>query len=204
MTNKTQNTSSKTVLTTIGIDQQTNKLIDKLCKHYSLKKGEIVKLAFTYIDKASINPSQAPESTKSELSKINKRQDDIIRFIRNYEEKELNPMIRTTHNIALRFNNIATNITDTINNHIKITDDYVERLIEAININLKKIQGSITQHASVINQLIEKHTIQEKRQIKLISLYEELSNCGITEGKKKEQLRQKIKLLLESNNQQTQ
>ena len=36
----------KTVLTTIGIDKSTNRLIDKLCKRYNLKKGEIVKLAF--------------------------------------------------------------------------------------------------------------------------------------------------------------
>ena len=76
---KTNNIST---LTTIGIDRQTGKLIDKLCKRYSLKKGEIVRLAFVYIDKACINPSEAPESVKSELAKINKRQDDIIRFIR--------------------------------------------------------------------------------------------------------------------------
>lgn len=85
-------TSNISTLTTIGIDRQTGKLIDKLCKRYSLKKGEIVRLAFVYIDKACINPSEAPESVKSELSKINKRQDDIIRFIRHYEEEQLNPM----------------------------------------------------------------------------------------------------------------
>jgi hypothetical protein len=89
-------------LTTVGIDQYTNKLIEKLCKRYSLKKGEIVKLAFVYLDKACINPAEAPESVKAELSKINKRQDDIIRFIRNYEEEELNPMIRTSHSIAIQ------------------------------------------------------------------------------------------------------
>lgn len=81
----------KTILTTIAIDRETDKLVEKLCKRYSLKKGEITKLAFQYLDKANINPSEAPESTKAELRKINKRQDDIIRFIRNYEEKELNP-----------------------------------------------------------------------------------------------------------------
>lgn len=90
-------------LTSIGIDKATSKLIDKLCKRYSLKKGEIVKLAFLYLEKAHINPADAPESVKTELSKINKRQDDIIRFIRNYEEEKLNPMIRTSHTIAVRF-----------------------------------------------------------------------------------------------------
>ena len=34
---KTNNIST---LTTIGIDRQTGKLIDKLCKRYSLKKGK--------------------------------------------------------------------------------------------------------------------------------------------------------------------
>nr|DAQ37406.1 MAG TPA: hypothetical protein [Caudoviricetes sp.] len=97
---KTNNIST---LTTIGIDRQTGKLIDKLCKRYSLKKGEIVRLAFSYIDKACINPSEAPESVKSELAKINKRQDDIIRFIRHYEEEQLNPMVRTANSIAVRF-----------------------------------------------------------------------------------------------------
>ena len=57
---KTNNIST---LTTIGIDRQTGKLIDKLCKRYSLKKGEIVRLAFVYIDKACINPSEAQEQT---------------------------------------------------------------------------------------------------------------------------------------------
>ena len=63
-------------------------------------------MAFGYIDKAHINPSEEPESVKSELAKINKRQDDIIRFIRHYEEEQLNPMIRVTNSIALRFDTI--------------------------------------------------------------------------------------------------
>ena len=42
-----------------------------------------------------------------ELAKINKRQDDIIRFIRHYEEEQLNPMIRVTNSIALRFDVIG-------------------------------------------------------------------------------------------------
>jgi len=98
------------VFTTIAIENATDKLIEKLCKRYSLKKGEIVKLAFQYLEKANINPADAPESVKSELAKINKRQDDIIRFIRNYEETQLNPMIRTSHSIATKFGSIAKSL----------------------------------------------------------------------------------------------
>ena len=34
------------IFTTIAIEAETDKLIEKLCKRYSLKKGEITKLAF--------------------------------------------------------------------------------------------------------------------------------------------------------------
>ena len=95
------NSNRKTIFTTISIDKETAALVEKICKRYSLKKSEVVKLAFGYIDKAHINPSEAPESVKSELAKINKRQDDIIRFIRHYEEEQLNPMIRATNSIAI-------------------------------------------------------------------------------------------------------
>ena len=115
---KTNNIST---LTTIGIDRQTGKLIDKLCKRYSLKKGEIVRLAFVYIDKACINPSEAPESVKSELAKINKRQDDIIRFIRHYEEEQLNPMIRTANSIAVRFDTIGKTLETLILSQLEST-----------------------------------------------------------------------------------
>ena len=116
-------TNHISTLTTIGIDRQTGKLIDKLCKRYSLKKGEIVRLAFVYIDKACINPSEAPESVKSELAKINKRQDDIIRFIRHYEEEQLNPMIRAANSIAVRFDAIGKELENLILSQLAASQD---------------------------------------------------------------------------------
>ena len=67
------NSSRKTIFTTISVDKETATLVEKICKRYLLKKSEVVKLAFVYIDKAHINPSETPESVKSELAKINKR-----------------------------------------------------------------------------------------------------------------------------------
>ena len=68
------NKSQKIIFTTVSIDKETASMVAKICKRYSLKKSEVVKLAFAYIDKAHINPAEAPESVKAELSKINKRQ----------------------------------------------------------------------------------------------------------------------------------
>ena len=56
------NSSRKTIFTTISIDKETEALVEKICKSYSLNKREVVKLACGYIDKAHINPSETPES----------------------------------------------------------------------------------------------------------------------------------------------
>ena len=135
---------NKTALTTIGIDYSTNRQIDKLCKRYNLKKGEAVKLAFQYLEEACINPSEPPESTKTELAKINKRQDDLIRFIRHFEEEQLNPMIQATHSIAVRFDNIVKTLEMFIISELGKNQD-------KHNAVLKLIADKITQHANAIN-----------------------------------------------------
>ena len=138
------NSSRKTIFTTISIDKETAALVEKICKRYSLKKSEVVKLAFGYIDKAHINPSEAPESVKSELAKINKRQDDIIRFIRHYEEEQLNPMIRATNSIALRFDAIGKTLETLILSQLEVSQERQTAV-------LKKLSEQFCNHADVIN-----------------------------------------------------
>ena len=139
------NNSRKTIFTTISIDKETAALVEKICKRYSLKKSEVVKLAFGYIDKAHINPSEAPESVKSELAKINKRQDDIIRFNRHYEEEQLNPMIRTANSIAVRFDTIGKTLETLILSWLETSQGKQPAV-------LQKVSAQFSTHADVINQ----------------------------------------------------
>ena len=180
------------VFTTIAVENATDKLIEKLCKRYSLKKGEIVKLAFLYLDKAHINPADAPESVKSELSKINKRQDDIIRVIRHYEEEQLNPMIRTSHSIATKFDTITKALESLILSQL-------EKEQEKYHAVLHKISDQFQKHADVINNqgkhISSLQQVQKKdnaKLLKLISLYSELATCGVMDGKRKENLKTEI------------
>ena len=198
-----QNQNRNIVFTTVSIDKETASLVEKICKRYSLKKSEVVKLAFRYIDKASINPADAPESVKSELSKISKRQDDIIRFIRKYEEDQLNPMIRTSHLIAVRFDNTVKEqnglITSEINTSRELQDNVLKKITETFN----QHAGVINNQAKQINDLVEVINSSSKKQdrnnsklLKLISLYSELVTCGVMDGKRKENLRNEINDLI--------
>ena len=185
-------TNHISTLTTIAIDRQTGKLIDKLCKRYSLKKGEIVRLAFVYIDKACINPSEVPESVKLELAKMNKRQDDIIRFIRHYEEEQLNPMIRTANSIAVRFDTIGKTLETLILSQLESSQGKQTAVLQKVSEQFGKHADIINQQGKQLTALYQIHQRDYKKLHQLIQLYSELSACGVMDSKRKENLQAEI------------
>jgi clindamycin resistance transfer factor btgA len=185
-------TNHISTLTTIAIDRQTGKLIDKLCKRYSLKKGEIVRLAFVYIDKACINPSEVPESVKLELAKMNKRQDDIIRFIRHYEEEQLNPMIRTANSIAVRFDTIGKTLETLILSQLESSQGKQTAVLQKVSEQFGKHADIINQQGKQLTALYQIHQRDYKKLHQLIQLYSELSACGVMDSKRKENLKAEI------------
>ena len=186
------NNSRKTIFTTVSIDRETATLVEKICKRYSLKKSEVVKLAFGYIDKAHINPSEAPESVKSELAKINKRQDDIIRFIRHYEEEQLNPMIRTANSIAVRFNTIGKTLETLILSQLESNQGKQTAVLQKVSEQFGKHADVINQQGKQLNALYQIHQSDYKKLFQLMQLYSELSACGVMDGKRKENLKAEI------------
>ena len=180
------------VFTTVAIDKETGGLVEKICKRYSLKKSEVVKLTFRYIDKASINPAEASESVKSELAKINKRQDDIIRFIRHYEEEHLNPIIRTTNSIAVRFDTIAKALETLILSQLEKNQEKHKAVLQVISDSLNQHADIINEQEKQIGSLRQTHKKDNAKLLKLINLYSELATCGVMDGKRKENLKAEI------------
>lgn len=191
-----QNNSRKSIYTTVSIDKETGRLAEKICKRYSLKKSEVVKLAFLYLEKAHINPADAPESVKSELAKINKRQDDIIRFIRHYEEEQLNPMIRTSHTIATKFETIVKELCELVATEINSSRELQDNVLKKVSEAFSQHAGVINNQAKQINSLSQVHQRENKKLQQLISLYSELAACGVMDGKRKENLRAEINDLI--------
>ena len=191
-----QNQNRNIVYTTISIEKEASRLVDKICKRYSLKKSEAIKLAFQYLDKASINPSEAPESTKAELRKINKRQDDLIRFIRHYEEEQLNPMIRTIHSIATRFDKIVNSMEDIILAHLKDNQEGHNNLLRMLSDKFTGHADAINNQAKLISAIHKTQQKDNKKLLQLIGLYSELATAGLMDGKRKENLKAEITKLI--------
>lgn len=191
-----QNQDRKTIYTTVSIDKEAARLIEKICKRYSLKKSEVVKLTFRHIDKANINPREAPESVKSELSKINKRQDDIIRFIRHYEEEQLNPMIRTSNSIAVKFDTIVQKLCELVDSEISSSRELQDKILKKVSEKFNEHADVINSHAKQINFLSSTQQKGNTKLMKLISLYTDLASCGMMDSKRKENLKSEIMNLI--------
>lgn len=187
-----QNDNRKTIYTTVSIDKETANLLAKIGKRYSLKKSEIVKQAFRYLDKAGINPADVPESVKSELSKINKRQDDIIRFIRHYEEEQLNPMVRACNSITVRFEKVVKELCELVSSEIKTSRELQDNVLKIVSEKFNEHAGVINNQSKQINSISQAHQRDNKKLLQLISLYSELSACGVMDGKRKENLKAEI------------
>ncbi|KAA6337724.1 hypothetical protein EZS27_014217 [termite gut metagenome] len=165
-------------------------------QRYNLKKGEIVKLAFEYMDKASINPSEPPESVKAELAKINKRQDDLIRYIRHFEEEQLNPMIRAPHSIAVRFDSIVKSLETLILSQLEKNQEKYNTVLHKISDQFSKHADVINNQGKQINSLYQLLKQDNKKLLELIVLSAELAACGVMEGKRKENLKAEIYKLI--------
>jgi len=144
------------------------------------------------LDKANINPSEAPESTKGELRKINKRQDDLIRFIRHYEEEQLNPMIRTSHTIATRFDSTAKALETLVLSQLEQSQEKYHAVLHKISDQFQKHADVINNQGKHIGSLQQVQKKDNARLLKLISLYSDLATCGVMDGKRKENLKTEI------------
>jgi hypothetical protein len=191
-----QNNGQRIVYTTVSIDKETATLLAKFGKRYSLKKSEIVKQAFRYLDKAGINPADAPESVKTELAKINKRQDDIIRFIRHYEEEQLTPMIRACNSITVRFEKVVKELCELVSSEIGTSRELQDNVLKKVSEKFNEHAGVINNQAKQINSLSQTQQRDNKKLLNLISLYSELATCGVMDGKRKENLRTEINDLI--------
>lgn len=144
------------------------------------------------MDKACINPSEPPESVKTELAKINKRQDDLIRFIRHFEEKELNPMIRATHSIAVRFDGVVQALEEMIKSEITLMWDKYSDILQRISDTFGKHVEIINGQTKRLSSIDEKQKRDNQKLIDLIVLYAELAACGVMDSKRKEALKTEI------------
>jgi len=80
-------------LTTVNIDKGHQKELRKLSQSWGMSQVEFLNNAIWYFKKTGINPSSPVFSPKEEISKLEARLNQVIKFIRLQEKEKLNPLL---------------------------------------------------------------------------------------------------------------
>ena len=107
-------------------------------------------------------------------------------------------MIRVANSIAIKFDATAKGLTDAYVENVQENKNILAKLSELIGNNFKMQTDTLNNHASAINTLAKLLKQGNKKIEQIVYLYAELSNCGVMDSKKKENLKTQIVNLINS------
>lgn len=139
----------KKELTTTNINKSHQKMLKQLAAKFELSQVDLMNNAIEYFKETGINPADKITNPKEELSKLNKRVDKVIRFIRVHERDKLSPLLDSLIVIDRRLKDKLEFILtrdDLSNLEKSLNDSLIEFKdeIRKIENHLNKIQTSIS------------------------------------------------------------
>jgi hypothetical protein len=80
-------------LTTVNIKKEYQKELRKLSQSWGMSQVEFINNAIWYFKKTGINPKSTIFSPKEEIAKLEKRLDQVVKFLRHQEKDKLTPLL---------------------------------------------------------------------------------------------------------------
>ena len=80
-------------LTTVNIKKEYQKELRKMSQSWGMSQVEFLNNAIWYFKKTGINPQSPLFSPKEEIAKLDKRLDQVIKFLRHQEKDKLSPLL---------------------------------------------------------------------------------------------------------------
>ncbi len=172
-------------LTTVNIKKEYQKELKKLSQSWGMSQVEFINNAIWYFKKTGINPKSTIFSPKEEISKLEARLNQVLKFIRQQEKEKLNPLLdeliiterRLKESLALGIDKsdldkIEVKIGEAINT---ITDANIIQIE-----NSSKVMQKLSFLKSETNNKIDQLSAKNKLVVELISiLFEALKNRNL-------------------------
>jgi hypothetical protein len=105
-------------------------------------------------------------------------------------------MIRTSHSIASKFDTVVGALSDKVDSEIKNSKDTLISVLRKLDEQFGKVAEVVNNHSKIINSQSQIQQRDNKKLLKLIGLYSELTSCGVMDGKRKENLKAEIMNLI--------
>lgn len=179
-----------TNLTTVNINKESQKELKKLSKIWGGSQVESLNSMIWYFKKTGIDPKSPIYSPMEEIARLEKRLDQVIKFLRYMENEKLSPLLDELIISERRLKDFLASNTGTFDYKSfqpKLSE--IENLIKNIESNSRKNQQYIIQEISKINQafikditknrvMIEESKVQISQLLKIF--FEAMNNRSIT------------------------
>ncbi|MDR0864274.1 MAG: hypothetical protein LBO74_05000 [Candidatus Symbiothrix sp.] len=105
-------------------------------------------------------------------------------------------MVKTTHAIFFRFETIVNNLVAKIDSEIIASRENIQNILKKMDEVFNEQKAATQDITKRINLVYNFQKANMNRLFQLITVYAELAACGITDGKKKERLKEDIDNLI--------
>jgi broad-specificity NMP kinase len=105
-------------------------------------------------------------------------------------------MIRTSHSIATKFDTTVSRLSEKIDSEIAQSKDTLINVLRKLDEQFGKVAEVVNNHSKIINSQTQTQQRDNKKLLKLISLYSDLATCGMMDSKRKENLKAEIMNLI--------
>jgi len=169
--------------TNIGIVE--HEILSKLAARHGLKNIQFLNAAIIYLKKTGVDPTEPELSSKEELSKLDKRVNEVIKFFRMFEQDKLTPILQR---LIILEKKIESNLDDLpLQSEIKTEFVEIKNILKRLLDEDNRSKQIFIQNTEKLVQAQQEHTsVLEKNNKMLISFFEAFRNRGIV-GKLSEQ-----------------
>lgn len=162
-------------LTTTNISKSHQQVLKQLSKKLELSQVDFLNGAIEYFKKTGINPLDEVTSPKEEMAALNKRLDQVIRFMRVHERDKLSPLLDSLIIIdrrlkdKLEFILTKEDLSD-VNEKIENVSTELNKDISGINEKLGDVRTSISTANKNFVTAYNNHNSTTQKLIQLVEL----------------------------------
>lgn len=166
-------------LTTTNIGTEELKHLKKLATHHGLKQSEFINLAIAYFRHTGINPIDKTYSPREELERINKRVEEVIKFMQVHEKQKLTPLLERLMLLERRLSETYSKIVTV--EDLKSLGNLTIQLSKQLDNQVNTLSTSIAKIPDKIKPDFENTNRIQRNTIVLIGLlYECMKNRNMT------------------------
>ncbi len=189
-------------ITTTNIGTKERASLKQLASHHGLKQVEFINSAVDYFKKTGINPAQDIFSPREELTKLTKRVDQVIGFIKKNEQDHIHPLLDELIIISKKLdgqvsNQVSVKDLDLIIDYLNKIFGFIQKTTRAwLDFNEKQKEANI-ELANMMNKLGKEHSLMREM---IAHLYRSLDNkSAVSSGFKKEDIQKFNEIVKQEN-----